>query len=484
MRNNIFLFISLISLFITIKNYIIIPFNEIKSSDESNFKDGEELLNKLSFLKLSSIFYLGNTPFKLPIIFKQNIDYFAITKNNENELISSDNYSPSLSESLQILDANNKINLYKCEGEFIEVTEIMHFLTNEDDISLIYSDKETGKIDANKYKSYLYINFFYPDSKISNCGAIFGLAYNNFNYPSNNFIKELKTKSVIDSAIWSIDFPDIDEDTYTKGNIIIGELPHIYDPNYYKEEEYYKTKLLINNDTTDDWMIKIDSSLILKNWKIVASCDYLNSISINFGVHMMYAPKKLFEQLKDLYFDEYFDNGICDYKKIKINKEKVIFIYCNEETFTINEKLKFPKIIFNIQNLGGNLELDYKDVFLTKNDKILFMIGFSSKEIEDTFKLGQIFLYKYKFTFDYDNKEIGFYRNNLKNEKIVHRIKRAFRGKWIFILIIVILGIGYYLYKKGKIGKRKLIDFNTANKNITHFNADNIDQGYELKNDN
>ena len=48
-------------------------------------------------------------------------------------------------------------------------------------------------------------------------------------------------------------------------------------------------------------MIKIDSSLILKNRKIGASCDYLNSISINFGVYMMYAPKKLFEQLKDLY---------------------------------------------------------------------------------------------------------------------------------------------------------------------------------------
>ena len=148
MSNKIFLFISLFSLFININNYIIIPFNEIKSSDESNFKDGEELLNKLSFLKLSSIFYLGNTPFKLPIIFKQNIDYFAITKNNENELISSDNYSPSLSESLKIIDAKNKINLYKCEGEFVEVTEIMHFLTNEDDISLIYSDKEKGKIDA------------------------------------------------------------------------------------------------------------------------------------------------------------------------------------------------------------------------------------------------------------------------------------------------------------------------------------------------
>jgi hypothetical protein len=57
------------------------------------------------------------------------------------------------------------------------------------------------------------------------------------------------------------------------------------------------------------------------------------------------------------------------------------------------------------------------------------MIAFSSKENDDTFKLGQIFLYKYKFTFDYDNREIGFYLNDLKNAKIAHRIKELLEEK-------------------------------------------------------
>ena len=198
---------------------------------------------------------------------------------------------------------------------------------------------------------------------------------------------------------------------------------------------------------------------------------------------MMYAPKKLFEQLKELYFDKLFDNGICDYKKIKIDKEKIIFIFCNKKTFNINEQKKIPKIVFNIQNLGGDLELNYKDVFMIKKDKIYFMVAFSSKEIENTFKLGQIFLYKYKFTFDYDNKEIGFYRNNLKNEKIAHRIKRAFRGKILIILFLIILvAAGYYLFKKGVLGKKKIFNFDNS-KNITHFSG-NIDEGYELKTDN
>ena len=324
----------------------------------------------------------------------------------------------------------------------------------------------------------------HPETKSTNYVGILGLAYNNFNFPSNNFIKELKTKAVINSAIWSIDFPDIDEDTYTKGNIIIGELPHIYDPQYYKKDEYYKTKIFLNNDTASDWTIKTDSVSLMKDGNIGASCDYINSISINFGVHMMYAPKSLFEQLKDLYFDKLFDNRICDYKKIKIDKEKIIFVFCDKKSFNINEQKKFPKIIFNIQNLGGDLELNYKDVFMAKDDQIYLMIAFSSKEIENNFKLGQIFLYKYKFTFDYDNKEIGFYRNDLNNEKIFHRIKRALRGKKFIIFLLIIVVCAFYLYKKGYIGKKKLIDFNSANKNITHFPGDNIEQGYELKTDN
>ena len=481
----IYLIFFITILFIFIKSYIIIPFNEIKSLEQENFKDAEELLNEFSFLNLYSEFYLGNSPYKLPVVFKENIDYFALTKNTIKELISSDNYIPSASESLKIIDFNSKIDLYYFKDKFIEATDYFHFLTNEDDLSLIYIDKEKGKINADKYQSYLYISFFFSDSKITNYLGVLGLAYNNFNFPSNNFIKELKTKSVTDSAIWSVDFPDIDEDTYTKGNIIIGELPHIYDPKYYKEDEYYKTKIFINNDTTSDWEIKTDTVSLMKDGNIGASCEYINSITINFGVHMMYAPKSLFEQLKDIYFDKLFDNGICDYKKIKIDKEKIIFVYCEKKSFNINEQKKFPKIIFNIQNLGGDLELNYKDVFMTKNDKIYFMIAFSSKEIYNTFKLGQIFLYKYKFTFDYDNKEIGFYRNNLNNQKISHRIQRAFRGKKLIIFLIIIIAVcGYYFYKKGFFGKKKLIDFSSANKNITHFPGDNIEQGYELKTDN
>ena len=37
---------------------------------------------------------------------------------------------------------------------------------------------------------------------------------------------------------------------------------------------------------------------------------YYNGTTLN---HMMNAPKYLFEQLKDLYFEDLFDTRICDY---------------------------------------------------------------------------------------------------------------------------------------------------------------------------
>ena len=199
---------------------------------------------------------------------------------------------------------------------------------------------------------------------------------------------------------------------------------------------------------------------------------------------MMFAPKKLFDQLKELYFDKLFDNGICDYKKIKTEEDKKIIVYCDKKLFEVKDQMDFPSIFFNIQGLGGTFELSYKDVFITQKDKVYLMIAFSSKQIVDNIKLGQIFLYKYQFTFDYDNREIGVYRNNIDSTKIMHRIKRAFRGKELIIyILLVIIAIGVcYSYKKGYICKKRTFEFNMSNKNITHFTGDDIEQGYELKN--
>ena len=159
--NLIFLIHIILSLIINTNSYIVIPFDNINSEDYTEVKDAEELIKKLSYLNLYSDFYLGSSPYKLPVFFKQDIDYFVLAENTNKELISSKNYEPSSSESFKITDKDNKISLYKSKEEYVLASEDIHFLKNDGDISLIYSDKETGKIDANKYSRYSNVNFFF-----------------------------------------------------------------------------------------------------------------------------------------------------------------------------------------------------------------------------------------------------------------------------------------------------------------------------------
>ena len=484
-------FLILFFLILYINSYIVIPFQELENDDAYDFKDVEELLNELSYLKLYSDFYLRAYRKRLPVFFKNDIDFFYLGENKEDKLKSKDNFVPLSSSDLMVFNKTFDFN----NNHYLSAATTFYFLMTEGDIKTIYRD-DKGQIEANNYLIFDNINFFWQvhNEEINHYAGYMGFSYPNKNYENMNFIKELKDKALISNTVWSVYFPDIDEDTCKKGNIVIGELPHVYQPLLFKEEQYIKMKIpeIYNNDTEIAWKLNVDSMSILKSYyentdkkEIGLSCGYIKSLSIEFGSYMMYAPKKLFEQLKELYFDNLFDNGICDYKKIKLDDDKKIIVYCKKELFEVKDQMEFPSIFIDIQSLGGTFELSYKDVFMTKNDKVYLMIAFSSKQIVDNFKLGQIFLYKYQFTFDYDNREIGVYRNNIDSTKVMHRIKRAFRGKELIvyaILVIIVIGL-CYSYRKGYVCRKKTIDYKTANKNISHFNADDIEQGYELKND-
>ena len=477
--------ILLISLIYS-NSYIIIPFQELENDDIYDFKNVEELLDELSYLKLYSEFYMGIYPKKLPVFFKKDIDFFYLGENKVDKLISKDNFNPSTAKDFKF-DFKNK-KYYTLLGTF-------NFLMAEGELKTIYKD-DKGQIDANNYLTFENIKLLHqvPDSSINNYAGYMGFSYPNSNYNDTNFITILKEKALITNTVWSVYFPDIDEDTCKKGYIVIGEFPHIYKPELFKKEEFFKMKIpqCYNNDTENAWKINVDSVSILKKYyentdkkELGLSCDYIKSISLEFGSYMMYAPKRLFEQLKEHYFDYFFDNGICDYKKIKTEEDKLIIVYCDKKLFEVKDQMYFPSIYIDIQELGGTFELSYKEVFMTQNDKVYFMIAFSSKEIESNIKLGQIFLYKYQFTFDYENREIGVYKNNIDSQKVIHRIKRAFRGKELLIytiLVLIVIGL-FFCYKKGYIGKKKTIDYKTANKNIANFSGDGIEDGYELKND-
>ena len=437
-------FFYIILFFIYINTYIILPFNQLNSDLEKliNNNDINNIITSNSLLNLYTSIYMGNTPFKLLVKLYPYNNFFSFSPipyvhfNLTKYLF----YNPFLSKSLH---RNKDIN-YK--EEFREVTDIFYFITNEEDIVNIYDKKNTSQIKEDKYKSYLYLNCLLSNWHFSdNYTGYLGLGRNSSYYRQYHFIKELKAKSVINHSIWSLDF-NASYKNYVRGNLIIGEYPHIYDPNKYKKENYYIIKLFndnYNENNNNEWIFKIDNSYILKEGEVRTSSNYIKFIDIIFGLYFMQAPYFLFEQLKFLFFEKYFENKICQFQKVQKDNDEKIFIFCSKKNFGEIEKNFFPKIIFNIKNNSNliQLELNYTDLFITKNDKIFFSIAFSLHDRQDMIKVGQIFLHKYKFVFDYDNEEIGLYisnnLNNRQNKEIMY-----------IIFSIAFFGFIFFGYKK------------------------------------
>lgn len=431
--------------FIYINTYIILPFNQLNPELEKviNNNDINNIIASNSLLNLYTSIYMGNTPFKLLVKLYPYNNFFSFTSipfidyNSSNYLF----YNPFLSKSLH---RNKDIN-YK--EEFREVTDIFYFITNEEEINNIYDKKNFSHINEDKYKSYLYLNCLISNWHFSdNYTGYLGLGRNSSYYSQYHFIKELKEKSVINYSIWSVDF-NTSNKNYDKGNLIIGEYPHIYSSQKFKKENFYKIKLFndyFNENNNNDWIFRIDNSYILKINEVRTSANYIKFINIIFGLYFMQAPYFLFEQLNFLFFEKYFENEICQFQKVQKDNDEKIFISCSKKHFEKIDKKFFPKIIFNIKNNSNiiQLELNYTDLFITKKDKIFFSIVFSLHDRQDTLKVGQIFLYKYKFVFDYDNAELGVYidnnLNNRQNNEIIY-----------IIFSIAFLGFIFFGYKKG-----------------------------------
>ena len=109
---------------------------------------------------------------------------------------------------------------------------------------------------------------------------------------------------------------------------------------------------------------------------------------------------------------------------------------------------------------------------MTKKDKVYFLIYFTKYQRQNIINIGQIFLKKYKFVFDYDNDEIGIYLNDLN-------IKEN-KSKFFYIFLIILLLSILLCYKKGYFNNKKFYLLDKGNKSLERLNKDNLKKQYEL----
>ena len=303
-----------------------------------------------------------------------------------------------------------------------------------------------------------------------------------------NFISLLKRRKIIDNYNWFILFDQIpkksdaeiysfDEIMNNKPKLLIGVLPHLYDPKKFNEKQfvqlysnnlqwviYFKYIYYFNKNNTNNSTISQKRSV------------YANRVEIDFNNLLIYGPSLYYTYIERDFFNEYLSLNIC-HKYLDNNIEG---IYCEKSKNFGLENLKlFPTLYFEYIEINYTFELNYRDLFLEKDNKFWFLIVIDINTEIDEWYIGLPLLKKYQFVFNQDSKTIGFYNPDLEIE--TNRNSNSNSSNYILYIIIFIswiificIGffIGKYFYKKYKNKKRA----NELDDNYEYLSKNNINE--------
>ena len=271
-----------------------------------------------------------------------------------------------------------------------------------------------------------------------------------------NFINNLKVNDIINSYFWMINYTSDYE-----GKLIIGEQPHIFDPENYKEEELYVSYTFLD-DLMYNWGLLFDEIIFgEKHFRQYHGCE-LNYIKGNAEI----------ENELDIFFNESILNETCYKKEIKYKNKAYRFFYCDKDKYQNNMKY-FKNIEFYHYEFNYTFTMNYKDLFIEKYDKLILMIFFDN--IPFDIYLGRPFLRKYSFLINQDLNILAFYKaknekenSNNNNNYIILKIILIAIG--VIILFSLGIFIGKYFYKERKKEKINNIeedyDYLTKNEEI------------------
>jgi hypothetical protein len=210
-----------------------------------------------------------------------------------------------------------------------------------------------------------------------------------------------------------------------------------YNPKKYKEELLKYTNVEIFGSYID-WYI-LFNDIKIGNYSINIRKVLL---SLNFGLI------KGTKQLEEILINNYFKG-----KKYEKRKENIYTYYCFDYKSIIDN---FPSINFYIKEFNETFILTKEDLF-TEYNKMYYLNIFFLDYDENVpyWILGNIFLKKYQFIFNFERRTIGYYsriNNNSKNNFLIIL--------FIIILIIILISLVYFYFKLTKKRKKRQNEIN------------------------
>ena len=325
------------------------------------------------------------------------------------------------------------------EFSYVELDKIieMNFLKKEieDTLDLFYwpafsSTKEEVDIDNMEYSDIFYFNdlnetevsknlsFKLPMNKVNKLFGIFDLS-NGGNYRNRN-------KIYIMILLWAYDLISgyyitflYDEykpndtmnyfnDNYNiiLGNLIIGERPHEFNPEKFKEEDV----VIINGD------FKLFINEIKFKTKMLNFTKNNTNLAFKYNSEFIKGTYDYKLKIDEYFFKDLIEENICimNYYKDNINHYEEIIYSCQNNEAMMNQLNYFPTLYLEIKEYNLTFLFNYKELFKLYNERFYFLIYFNKNNNNREWEMGEIFLRKYITSFNNATQKISFYRNQIE----------------------------------------------------------------------
>ena len=336
------------------------------------------------------------------------------------------------------------------------MTYFSPIITNGSFISdsfIFYNDINfTKNISVNKL-DFIYANaspdFFELFDIDQNCGYIgLQLSSGSQYFESNSIIYELRFANAIKKKKWALTFKENSNKINNyDGALILGI-----------EEEDYIDIFNINN--ISDYNSIYSLAYIMKqiDWEVEFDEIYYEINNLKYSFNSSLQGQFLFDynyiicnidyfnSFKNNFFNKYINENICYIDKnetIRKNKKSDIqminVIICDKSRF--KDMNKFPTLYFMHRKLNKTFEFNYKDLFQEIGNSLVFSIVLDEND-KYHWTFGRMFLKKYQFVFDNDQKLITYIETFNTNEKENLSYNNTNNSEYIITILKILIIIG------------------------------------------
>jgi hypothetical protein len=457
MMNNIISYIIIFNVLINIHSNIVLPLETLSRDNYKIYYDintPKDIIDKENRNNFFTVFSIGNPVQNIPLMINPESSYYIITSVHPviNSTIDPNknyyNFSSDFLTEYDFFDENLsrtcKINWCR-ESEYYRAEECC----SVNDSILFYEDINM------KIKNFRNVTFEMMRNVADNITGEIGLnMYDKQDRIYNTFLGRLKNNKLITNYVWYFDFESWNS---PKGKLVIGSSPHEDYPNSYSRDD-----LIIMNTKFDEefFKISIDDVYIMDGGKQI---KFNNNVDLRFDSNIIVGDirykKHILSKLSNL-----INEGLCFSDTIKDDKyfNDMNFFYCkNEENVKKVLDIIFSPIYLESKIFAFHFEITNQEILKVEGKYIYIQILFH--DLLRKWTLGKLFSLKYKFVFNQENKQIGFYK---KLKEIDNEIQTDY-NLLIKIIIIVVLSIilislgvliGRYFYKSRKKRANELSD--------------------------